>query len=513
MRVPARLCHVGGGGSTNIAQQAIRARLLSGSAAAAPAPFYDIAIVGAGVAGSALATTLGCASFVGHGRMKLTGSSPTAQSPFLKQTKIALIDAGDLTKRYQPKDGEYSNRVVSLTPPTVRQLQKIGAWEHLPPHRPRPYSQIQVWDSVGGGAVHFDAQSVDSVALATMVETPLLASALLSRLDEVRGDGRVDLLSRSSVEDIAYEDDDKRYPLVKLSGGDNDRAFRAALVVGADGANSRVRKLAGIKLMQRSYNQWGVVATLHTNDPVNEIAWQRFLPTGPVAILPLSENLSSLVWSLPTALAHKIKALPRDTFLDLLNAALSLSPSELEHFFKHIRSTSDGVLKGDTEFGDDIRWRFNTFEESPEAHAEGTVVPPYIQDVEEGSRACFPLTLRHAERYFDKRVVLAGDAAHTIHPLAGQGLNLGMADVDALSRVLETAVQQGQDFGNPNVLLQYSAARYSANFAMLTACDKMHHLFGTSWKPIAWGRSLGFNAVDMLGPVKRRFVKYAMGTV
>ncbi|KAI9183289.1 putative ubiquinone biosynthesis monooxygenase [Blastocladiella emersonii ATCC 22665] len=440
----------------------------------------DVAIVGGGVAGVALACALG-------------------QTPELEGQTIALIDANDLTARYTPADGDFSNRVVSLAPRSVAFLERIGAWERIPESRRHPYTSMKVWDACDSGAVTFDASEVGAPAVAYMVEIPMLRSALLDALTEraphVHQLGGAPLAG-PLVRDTEATDG---YPVLPLA---NDASVVARLAVGADGAASAVRSqlMPGNAFFGHDYGAAGVVATLEIEAADNDTAWQRFLPTGPIALLPLGPHTASLVWSLPRDLAAKARDLPADEFAALVNAAFFYPPEEVEQLLRNELGLD--VLE-------EIEWRDEVHENAVDL--SNVILPPHVAGVADGSRAMFPLRVRHALEYTADRVALIGDAAHVIHPLAGQGLNLGLADAESLARVLREAAVDGSDLGHPHVLEKYPADRYAANAAMLSACDGLHHLFGTDNARVAWTRSFGLNAFNGWDAVKRFAMRFAMG--
>ena len=271
----------------------------------------------------------------------------------------------------------------------------------------------------------------------------------------------------------------------------------ARLLVGADGGESPVRKFAGIASRGWDYGRVGVVATLQLEGEEGEerTAYQRFLPTGSVAMLPLPGRLATLVWSTTPELAAHLKTLSEKDFVAMVNAAFRLSPTDLR--FMH------SLKGGQTE---ELAWR--------EQHTQFDVerVPQQVVGVQEGSVASFPLKMRHADTYIGERVALVGDAAHTIHPLAGQGLNQGQGDVESLVKTIEYAVTHGQDIGVHMSLEPYNAERYAANNMLLGVVDKLHKLYAVESGPIVPLRSLGLRAVNAFGPLKQFLMSQAAGT-
>ncbi|KAK9766858.1 putative ubiquinone biosynthesis monooxygenase [Basidiobolus ranarum] len=461
---------------------------------------YDIVILGGGIAGSSLACAL-------------------AGAPELRDKKIALLDAFDLGKvrDWVPPEKGFMNRVVSLTPSSVKFLRKIGAWEKVHVERSMPYQHMEVWDGLGEGRVQFstDMLNFPTEAMAWIIENNNIQSAVLQKLEQ--HENVIDVIDSSKVQDIFRTEpselstddqvDVSEWPVVKLENG---TLLRTRLLIGADGVNSPVRKFAQIESYGWDYDQHGVVATLQhhpdieePSDMVNTTAWQRFLPTGPIAMLPLDSNHSSLVWSVPPKLAVKLKACPPELFSQLVNAAFRLAPADLDYLYTQI--SEDGQSLSD--ISGEIEWR----EEQSGQVAVHRNLPPTVFNVQDKSRASFPFRLRNAERYVEDRLALVGDAAHATHPLAGQGLNYGLGDVESMSQVIINAVRSGQDIGNINVLTQYSSERFFPNAAMLGAVDKLKRLFAFNSAPIVWARSFGLDSTNALGPLKTQIIKYAMG--
>ncbi|OQO14771.1 hypothetical protein B0A48_00153 [Cryoendolithus antarcticus] len=471
---------------------------------------------------------------VGGGPAGLSLISSLKSQASTKGLKIALIDAQKLasTPKIGLEDGgarEFSNRCSSLTPASVKFLKRIGAWENVAQNRVQAYTGMEVWDGVSGAKINFDPLDRGKVAgvmeslgrlapgsslgksaseegpgeVATMCENDNLTAALGER---VRGLEGVEVLDGMKVEGIELGPEKEKdgmsldlslWPVLRLPG---DRRIAARLLVGADGANSPVRTFADIPSKGWDYHQHGVVATLQL-DRVYDVsaprkAYQRFLPTGPIALLPLPGNAASLVWSTTTALASQLKSLPPAEFTAAVNAAFRLLTTDISYMLTHSTASQD------------LDWR----ESQTDTAALGLPLDfPRVESVVSGSIASFPLRMRHASTYTGHRIALIGDAAHTIHPLAGQGLNLGLADSESLARHLATGMEAGMDIGSCWCLDGYGSDRWGKNNAVMGVVDKVGKAFGASAGPVVWARSAGFRVIEGMGWVKGGLMRGASG--
>ncbi|KAH8891900.1 ubiquinone biosynthesis hydrox [Thozetella sp. PMI_491] len=450
--------------------------------------WYDVVCIGGGPAGLSLLTAL-------------------RSNPVTAGLRVALVEVQDLSKirSWQLPPDKFSNRCSSLTPASVQYLDKIGAWSHLARERVQEYHEMQVWDGVTDARIEFDwppgATSPAGTTIAYMTENLNLTSGLLKRLDELGGVStydkvKVDRISHEEVSSSEKDVDLSGWPVVHLADGTQ---LAARLLVGADGANSPVRAFAGIEARGWDYGRHGVVATLALEGPGwagdrMKIAYQRFLPTGPVAMLPLPGNCATLVWSTTPEKAALLKSLPPRDFIAMVNAAFRLSPTDLEYLHGQA-----------SDHADEIMWRLE------HATVVQETIPQTVIGVQEGTVASFPLKLRHADTYIGERLALVGDAAHTIHPLAGQGLNQGQGDIQSLSKTIEFAVSHGLDIGAYMSLEPYTSERYAANHVILGVCDKLHKLYSFGSGPLVPLRSVGLSAVNALRPLKTFFMNQAAG--
>ncbi|KIP02996.1 hypothetical protein PHLGIDRAFT_111423 [Phlebiopsis gigantea 11061_1 CR5-6] len=444
----------------------------------------DVVIVGGGPAGLALASALANSKLV------------------QKNIKITLVEAGDLQKvrEWHMPPGTYSNRVSSITNSSRVFLEGIGAWQHVEQERTCPVQDMQVWDGVSDARITFSASELpmhSTPEISRLTENLNLQRGLLRHIGQFP---EVQLLHKVKVQNIVRDDcEGNAWPLVHLSDG---TVIRARLLVGADGFNSPVRTYAGIQSYGWAYDTHGIVATLFHAPRLpmlgsNTVAYQRFLPTGPIAFLPLSETASTLVWSTKPHLASALKTADPAILTAMINAAFRLPAISLRYLHDRQaqgsgvpRSAFSSLAAADTGI--------------PPADVE--MVPPLVNAIQPGTVASFPLRFSHAEAYVGEgsgaRTVLVGDAAHTIHPLAGQGLNLGIADAEALTKCIEDALVAGGDVGSYTSLLPYARGRYFENHKMLSACDKLHKLYSTTASPIVWARSVGLEVLNELDTIK-----------
>lgn len=389
------------------------------------APALDVAVVGGGMVGAAAALALARAGF---------------STALLEARAPAAWDAA----------AEVDLRVVGLAPSSLALLDDLGVWTSIRDARSGLYSHMHVWDAESGAAIDFDAADEGRDGLGHIVENSLVQWTLWQAL-EAAGVRRM-----CPAEVSGFEAGEDR---IQLQLGDGE-ALSASLLVAADGAASPLRRLAGIGTRGRDYAQRAVVAHVGTERSHRHTAWQRFLPSGPLALLPLADGRSSLVWSLPEAEAQRVLALDDRAFLEELGLASD---------FRLGRITS--------------------------------TTP----------RAAFALKLQLAERYQADRFVLLGDAAHAVHPLAGQGVNLGLRDVVELRDTLLAARTAGRDIGAVHVLRRYARRRRSADTLDALGFDALARIYAWQSPALVAARGLGVRLLDRLAPLKRRLSEHAGG--
>ncbi|WP_372966566.1 FAD-dependent monooxygenase [Marinobacter sp.] len=405
---------------------------------------FDIVIAGAGMVGAALATGLGREGF-----------------------NVAMVDRAPAPE-FDPQAAP-DIRVSALSAGSERYLQSLGAWDHILAMRATPYRRLGVWDEAPhplrdllprtANQVEFAADGLDATHLGHIVENTVtqkglwLAAEAESSVTILAGNGITDITQNSESATVTLED---------------GQQLTAALVIGADGAQSRVRDMAGIGITKDQYSQQAMIISVRYQGPVQDITWQGFYPSGPRAFLPLhsagpehpGESHGSLVWYDSPAEIARLKNLSNEALLAEIQKSF---PKEL----------------------------------------------PSLTHIEEcGS---FPLARQHAKHYSAGRVVLTGDAAHTINPLAGQGVNLGFQDAQCLQGMLKEARRSGDDLASTHWLGLYEQQRRPANRRMMLAMDLFYHLFSNTIPPLHLARNLGLTAARALPFARNKVARYAMG--
>ncbi|BBT14211.1 2-octaprenylphenol hydroxylase [Pseudomonas sp. SLBN-26] len=367
---------------------------------------------------------------------------------------ILLIDGSPLSVKPFDAEAAFEPRVSALSAASQRILDRLGAWPGVVARRASPYGEMQVWDGTGTGAIHFSAASVHADVLGHIVENRVVQDALLEPLH----DSGIGLMPNARLEHLRHSGDDWLLTLV------DGRQLRAPLVIAADGANSAVRRLAGCATREWDYLHHAIVTSVRCEQPHRRTAWQRFTDDGPLAFLPLDrqgdEHWCSIVWSVTPEEAERLMALGDEAFCSALGEAFEHRLGRVEH--------SD-------------------------------------------PRLCIPLRQRHAKRYVEPGLALIGDAAHTIHPLAGQGVNLGFLDAAVLAEVLLHAHARGERLADEKVLSRFERRRMPYNLGMMAAMEGFERLFQADPLPLRWLRNAGLRWVNQQPEAKALFVRQALG--
>ena len=376
---------------------------------------------------------------------------------------LALAQGGlktvvaDCAPPAQGLDPKFDGRVSALAYASVRMLKALGVWEGLEPHA-QAIHEILVTDGAQGRpaspfSLHFDAEEIGASALGHIAENRHIRAALHQA---VAREANLELAAPASVQSLAVE---SGHATIMLADGED---IHAALVIAADGRESRLRGEIGIGVIGWSYPQTGIVATVEHERPHNGVAYEHFLPSGPFAILPMTGNRSSLVWT-------------------------------------EAKTKAPGLLALDeADFHGELARRFGS-------HLGETRAA--------GPRWSYPLAFHLAREFVRPRFALAGDCAHGIHPIAGQGLNLGLKDAAALAEVLLDAARLGRDIGALDTLKRYERWRRFDSFTLAASTDALNRLFSNDIAPLRHIRDLGLGIVDSIGPARRFFMRHAGGDI
>ena len=417
---------------------------------------HDVIIVGGGMVGSALGCALGDLGF-----------------------RVAVVEAREPLATW-PAD-TVDARTSALTRASENILRNLGVWDRMVAMRVSAYREMHVWDAEGFGEIHFDSAEIGEPDLGHIVENRVIQKALWERLGEIATVERICPAKVATLDlagepptltlDVTDHDETESRPggrsYKDAETGDTPvgapssaRSITASLIVAADGAQSALRTMAGLGTRGWAYDQHAVVAIVRPARHHGDTAWQRFLPTGPIALLPIDDGRCSLVWSTAPGHAAALAGMPDDEFCRAVTGATAARLGDI---------------------------------------------------VDAGPRAVFPLRLQHAENYAEPGLALVGDAAHAIHPLAGQGVNLGLLDAATLADVLAQARLRGRPLGAVATLRRYERARKGANLAMMGAMDVLKRLFSNANPALSVARSVGLKATDLATPVKHAIMRRALG--
>lgn len=385
---------------------------------------FDVVIVGGGMVGAAV----GCA---------LGGS----------ELRVAVIESQvpEAFSGEQPHD----LRVSALSIASKNILDAVGAWQGIVSRRTCPFRRMRVWEGIGDTT--FDSSDIRCPELGYIVENRVTQLALLDRLQDF---ANVELLMPATIKNFEYNAVTSKLLL------DDGRELQARLLVAADGGQSRVRQAVGLGVTSWDYEQQALVIYIETAYEQQDITWQRFVPSGPQAFLPLTGNYGSIVWYNSADEVRRLQALPYEQLLAELVAAFPDTLGEVKQIL--------GVTS-------------------------------------------FPLRRQHAQHYIKQGVALVGDAAHTINPLAGQGVNIGLLDAAALAEVLIEASQRGRDIASLDVLKDYEKQRRQENLKMMTVMDIFYHSFSNDILPVKLLRNIGLGFAQRITPVRNKVMKAAMG--
>ena len=397
---------------------------------------FDVIIVGGGMVGASLALAL----------------SPQVSGQPLK---IALIDRHSLIATPLDNTSSWQPRVSAINEASRRLFQNLGCWQHMVNQRLCAYQNMEVWDGEGTGNIEFDAGELGFSDLGHIIENDVIRNALLMAL----ADSGVELYGNQVALDFQLDSHSNH----KVNLGD-DQTLQAPLLIAAEGADSPLRKLAGIPANQKDYRHHALVTTVETERNHQHSARQVFLDTGPLAFLPLPDqngrHFCSIVWSLVPEEADRIQSMDDDAFCH-----------ELARAFEY---RAGSILRAD-------------------------------------KRLRFPLLQRYVRQYHRQGVAVVGDAAHTIHPLAGQGVNLGLMDVAVLAEELIRASRRGDRLASEHILDRYQRRQMGSNRVMQTAMAGFQNLFDANDLGIRWLRNSGLKLTNKEATVKRLFIEQAMG--
>jgi len=390
-------------------------------------PDYDVVIIGGGLVGGTLACALGG-----------------------QNLRIALVEAFPFKSDQQPS---YDDRSIALAYGSRRILEGIGLWSQLA-SQATAIHRIHVSDRGHFGFTRLDCRDSGHDALGYVIENRAIGNVYA---DALEAQPALDILCPAELVSLQT---DAQQVLVTLRQDTSTRQLTTRLLIGADGGNSSVRRLCNIGSRDWDYGQSAIIANITPELPHEHVAYERFTDTGPLALLPLSGQRCSLVWTVRNAEVESLLALDDETFLGLLQQRFGQRLGELQRC---------------------------------------------------GRRNSYPLRLIRAQRHQTPRVALIGNAAHTLHPIAGQGFNLGIRDVAALAQVLDEAVRQKQDIGAATILERYEQWRHRDQQHISALTDTLVRVFSNNFTPLVLARNAGLLALDLVPPLKRRLTRQAMG--
>lgn len=523
---------------------------------------YDVVVVGGGMVGMSLAAALGTNSMTKHLRIAVVDRA-TVNEDALSE---ALPDVPDA-------------RVSTVTESSIKFFVSSGAWSHMLPLA-REFGSMQVWDNLNRGTVRWEASDIGSERMGAVVENSVIQAACyraaaqnpnisflwpyqlqsLSLPPNSHNPGPslpddpqpvpFGTLASLTLSPIATKPPTQQPPSATTTSSSStssssstgsssssshqaakpaeakhssNKQIQARLVVAADGPRSATRSAAGLRTVRMPYNQWGVVATVATAEP-HDVAWQRFLATGPLALLPTRSGFSNVVWSTTPAHARELEAMSSKEFGEAVTQALH-SPADSEsRGFPQVPKPPD-FLKAVAPKLDLQRLEIPEFVQAADptkvlgssplfGAAAGAEISPVVTAWEGHAPQSFPLSVQHAGRYVSERMALVGDAAHVVHPLAGQGVNLGFGDAQALTSAIAHAVSYGGDVGDISVLQNsYERPRMAINTGMTAALHSIYSLFRVPQGPLAHARSASLGLINTVAPLRSQLMRVAMGDI
>lgn len=390
-------------------------------------PDYDVLIIGGGLVGGSLACALG-----------------------QQDLRIGLIEAYPFQSDMQPS---YDDRSIALAYGSRRIFEGMGLWSQLQPHS-TAINHIHVSDRGHFGITRLDRRDSGHDALGYVIENRAIGNIFAETLAHLEN---IDIVCPAELQSLHT---DAQQAQITIQQGNSTQQLSTRLIIGADGGHSAVRRLCNINSRDWDYGQSAIIANISPERPHQHIAYERFTDTGPLALLPMSDQRCSLVWTVRNEAVESMLALSDEAFLAQLQQRFGQRLGKMQHC---------------------------------------------------GRRSSYPLRLIRALKHTTPRVALIGNAAHTLHPIAGQGFNLGIRDVAALAEILSDAVQQQQDIGTAAVLKHYEQWRDQDQRHVTTLTDSLVRLFSNNFTPLVMARNAGLLAMDLLPPLKRRLTRQAMG--
>lgn len=445
---------------------------------------YDVIIAGGGLVGISMALSLGkMRNFIKSNKL-IEIKLYIASSQLFNEKSLLLLEGASPFKKNSTLD-QFSNRVSAINKQSIGLFEKIGIWDHIKSNRCKFVNKMQVW-GIAGESITFnhpdEAQSVSCI-----IENDLMLEGMYEKL---KNHTNVEILNKSSVKDVLlYTSSESNVNTVITKNGEE---FTCDLVIGADGFNSTIRKIMNVERWSTSYNQMGIVATLKlklSENDNNDTAYQRFIPGGPIALLPLSNSESSLVWTCDPKRARELVAMEGGQFVAELNEAFNKSFEIENSFARNIVKCTNSLLKV--------------------TQSKNLQTPPTVTDVIDKSRAMFPLGFSHSSSYVCNGAALIGDAAHRIHPLAGQGVNLGFSDVLLLTEALEQAIYNGSVLNDLDYLLKYEKEALMTNVPMMVGIHAIQRMYCSEFPLNVILRNVGLSLANIEVPFKKFFMQKA----